>query len=60
MLSDFLKIQSKNYYSSLKVSACNMSEKQTALTHAKVEKKILFFPGARGDDIRYFCNYATP
>jgi hypothetical protein len=29
-----------------------MSEKQTALTHAKVEKKIIFFPGARKDKIR--------
>jgi len=52
MLSDFWKIQSKNYDASLKASACNMSEKQTALTHAKVEKKILFFPGARRDEIR--------
>lgn len=38
----FLEVQSKNDYASLKMSACNMSEKQTALTHAKVEKKIHF------------------
>jgi len=52
MLTDFWKIQIKNYYASLKVSACNMSEKQTALTHAKVEKKVLFFPGTSRDEIR--------
>lgn len=43
MLSDFWKIQIKNYYASLKARACNMSEKQTALTHAKLEKKVFFF-----------------